>query len=94
MERIYSTKCKGTGGQIKRRYTDFIVEEVRRDGTVRLEDTGGRKTKTDRDLASPLLAEEYVVAPFAISQDLASIFGAEDRVFTVFGATEQGELVC
>ena len=24
----YSTNCKGIGGQIKRRYTDFIVEEV------------------------------------------------------------------
>ncbi len=25
---VYSTKCKGIGGQIKRRYTDFIVEEI------------------------------------------------------------------
>ena len=24
---VYSTKCKGVGGQIKRRYSDFIVEE-------------------------------------------------------------------
>ena len=24
----YSTNCKGIGGQIKRRYTDFVVEEV------------------------------------------------------------------
>jgi len=27
MEGFYSTQCKGIGGQYKRRYTDFIVEE-------------------------------------------------------------------
>jgi len=31
---IYSTKCRGIGGQIKRRYTDFIVEEITPDGRV------------------------------------------------------------
>jgi len=31
---IYSTSTKGIGGQIKRRYTDFIVEEIQRDGKV------------------------------------------------------------
>jgi len=34
MAEIYSTSSKGIGGQIKRRYTDFVVEEVGRDGRV------------------------------------------------------------
>ncbi len=34
MEKIYSTKSKGTGGQIKRRYTDFVVEEIREEKRV------------------------------------------------------------
>jgi len=34
MKRIYSTTGNGIGGQIKRRYTDFVVEEVREDGRV------------------------------------------------------------
>ncbi len=35
----YSTNCKGIGGQIKRRYTDFVVEEVT---------PGGRACKANR----------------------------------------------
>ncbi|MBN2067930.1 MAG: tRNA pseudouridine(13) synthase TruD [Candidatus Diapherotrites archaeon] len=31
---FYSTSCKGIGGQIKRRYTDFVVEEILPDGRV------------------------------------------------------------
>ncbi len=31
---MYSTKCKGIGGQLKRRYTDFIVEEIEPNGRV------------------------------------------------------------
>lgn len=31
---VFSTRAKGIGGQIKRRYTDFVVEEVRPDGRV------------------------------------------------------------
>ncbi len=31
---FFSTKSRGIGGQIKRRYTDFIVEEIQRNGTV------------------------------------------------------------
>ncbi len=31
---FFSTSAQGIGGQIKRRYTDFVVEEVQRDGTV------------------------------------------------------------
>ncbi len=30
----FSTKAEGIGGQIKRRYTDFVVEEIRPDGRV------------------------------------------------------------
>ena len=31
---VFSTKAEGIGGRIKRRYTDFVVEEVRPDGRV------------------------------------------------------------
>jgi len=31
---VYSTKCIGIGGQFKRRYADFIVEEIRPSGRV------------------------------------------------------------
>ena len=31
---VYSTKCKGIGGQIKRRYSDFIVEEKTKAGRI------------------------------------------------------------
>ncbi|MAG22213.1 MAG: tRNA pseudouridine(13) synthase TruD [Candidatus Diapherotrites archaeon] len=34
VEEIYSTKCQGIGGQIKRRYTDFVVEEITPDEKV------------------------------------------------------------
>jgi len=33
-ENFFSTTCKGIGGQMKRRYTDFVVEEMLQDGTV------------------------------------------------------------
>jgi len=32
--KFFSTKSKGIGGQIKRRYTDFVVEEIRPDGRI------------------------------------------------------------
>ena len=41
MAAVYSTKSKGIGGQIKRRYTDFIVEEIGQ---------GGRLCKVERFL--------------------------------------------
>jgi len=31
---FFSTRTEGIGGQIKRRYSDFVVEEVQRNGTV------------------------------------------------------------
>jgi tRNA pseudouridine13 synthase len=31
---FYSTSCKGIGGQIKRRYTDFVVEEILENGKI------------------------------------------------------------
>jgi tRNA pseudouridine13 synthase len=31
---FYSTKTRGIGGRFKRRYTDFVVEEIRPDGRV------------------------------------------------------------
>jgi len=34
MPGLFSTSAKGIGGQIKRRYTDFVVEEIREDGRV------------------------------------------------------------
>ncbi len=34
MPEFFSTSCKGIGGQIKRRYTDFVVEEIRSGGRV------------------------------------------------------------
>ena len=33
-ENFFSTSCKGIGGQIKRRYTDFVVEEILENGRV------------------------------------------------------------
>ncbi|MEK6972906.1 MAG: tRNA pseudouridine(13) synthase TruD [archaeon] len=30
----YFTKCEGTGGEIKRRYADFIVEEIQENGRI------------------------------------------------------------
>ncbi len=33
-EVFYSTKGRGLGGQFKRRYTDFVVEEIRPDGRI------------------------------------------------------------
>ncbi|PIU21181.1 MAG: tRNA pseudouridine(13) synthase TruD [Candidatus Diapherotrites archaeon CG08_land_8_20_14_0_20_34_12] len=30
----YFTKCKGIGGEIKRRYSDFIVEEIQENGRI------------------------------------------------------------
>ena len=32
--RFFSTKTKGVGGQIKRRYTDFVVEEITPEGKI------------------------------------------------------------
>ena len=31
---VYSTECEGIGGQIKRRYSDFVVEEITPSGRV------------------------------------------------------------
>ena len=33
-ENFFSTKTEGIGGQIKRRYTDFVVEEMLNDGHI------------------------------------------------------------
>ncbi len=41
-ETFYSTGCSGIGGQMKRRYADFIVEEITKEGrTCKVEHFGG-----------------------------------------------------
>ncbi len=51
---FFSTKCKGIGVQIKRRYTDFVVEEIR---------PGGRACRANRFPEKGTHLEEAVSVP-------------------------------
>ena len=50
---FFSTNSRGIGGQIKRRYTDFVVEEVQEDGICRAKRFGEEGTHLEEALLVP-----------------------------------------
>ncbi len=58
-EVFYSTKCKGIGGRIKRRYADFVVEEKRKNRLCKVRVFTGEHSSQET-LVIPEKAGEYL----------------------------------
>jgi len=70
---FYSTDCPGTGGKIKRRYSDFIVEEKRKSGYCETKAFWGEELKEEELVVPEKTAEFLHLDLEKVNKDLNSV---------------------